>query len=278
MTTPAALKKYRIGDFAHYLGVSPTYLKHYESNGLLNVQTAESGYRFYSFDQSARVLEYLRLKSYGVNVKDMQALLESTPTAAMHALNAKTDELRAEIARMQSVVEEHERLQAWMARRAKKPINWEITDVEPYYFLFHSHMTDFLKDEAIYEILQAWVAWLPITKSALYVRQGKNGEPTQTFWGLAIPCRLAERYQLPINKAVIKLTFEKTFVFHFCGLKGAFGMKSIVAGEHPAQVQMAKLGFAAAGDALLLNEMRLSDKDGQATDCLGRFLIPIASD
>ena len=68
-------KFYRIGDFAKYMGVTPDFLKHYEENGLLQVRYRESGYRYYNFDQSSRILEYMRLRNYGVSVKEMNAML-----------------------------------------------------------------------------------------------------------------------------------------------------------------------------------------------------------
>lgn len=84
-----------------------------KKNGLLEVHPSESGYRYYSFDQSARVIEYLRLRNYGVSIKDMQALWEKTPTEATATLDARVEEISAEIARLKSIVDEHRRFQAW---------------------------------------------------------------------------------------------------------------------------------------------------------------------
>lgn len=58
-------RQYRIGDFARYLGVTAEFLKHYQESGLLDVTQRASGYRYYGFDQSARILQYMRLRNYG---------------------------------------------------------------------------------------------------------------------------------------------------------------------------------------------------------------------
>ena len=42
--------QYRIGDFAHFLGVTPDFLKHYEEKGLLKAQHKKNGYRFFGFE------------------------------------------------------------------------------------------------------------------------------------------------------------------------------------------------------------------------------------
>ena len=77
-------RQYRIGDFARYLGVTAEFLKHYQESGLLDVtQRAESGYRYYGFDQSARILQYMRLRNYGISVKEMGPFLEGGLDEAM---------------------------------------------------------------------------------------------------------------------------------------------------------------------------------------------------
>lgn len=71
----ADCRQYRIGDFARYLGVTAEFLKHYQESGLLDVTQRASGYRYYGFDQSARILQYLRLRNYGLSVKEMGPFL-----------------------------------------------------------------------------------------------------------------------------------------------------------------------------------------------------------
>lgn len=82
-------KLYRIGDYARYMGVTPDFLKHYEENGLLEVQYTSSGYRYYDFDQSSRILEYMRLRNYGVTVKDMSRMLSAEDGEALRLLDEK---------------------------------------------------------------------------------------------------------------------------------------------------------------------------------------------
>lgn len=66
------MQRYRIGDYAHYMGVTPDLLKHYEQIGLITPSVSESGYRFYPFNQSSRLLSCMTLRSYGVPLKEMR--------------------------------------------------------------------------------------------------------------------------------------------------------------------------------------------------------------
>ena len=125
-------RQYRIGDFARYLGVTAEFLKHYQESGLLDVTQRASGYRYYGFDQSARILQYMRLRNYGISVKEMGPFLEGGLDEAVGCLDAKVDEMRAQIERMQAVVEEHERIRLWFEERRAKPVDWEVCNMEPH--------------------------------------------------------------------------------------------------------------------------------------------------
>ena len=81
---------YRIGEFAEYMGVTPDFLKHYEECGLLDVHHSENGYRYFNFDQSSRILEYMRLRNYGVTVKEMRAMLMADADEALLLLDKKS--------------------------------------------------------------------------------------------------------------------------------------------------------------------------------------------
>ncbi len=267
-------KLYRIGDFAGFLGVTSEFLKHYESAGLVNVQQRESGYRFFPFNQSARIIECLRLRNYGFAVKEMSGLLSSNAKAAMMDLEEKTQTLRRKVERMQGIIAEQERIQDWYAKRQIKPIDWEIRAIEPYCFLPHTCRHEFLTDERIYDLLKEWAAWLPVTKSALMIEPSNERNGT-IRWGLTIPESLLKAHRLPVNGSVIRLTFEKALVFHFCELVDAFKMEDIAAGRHPAFHLMRELGFRTAGTGLLINEMKFCEADGTDKVGVGRFIIPI---
>lgn len=268
-------KRYRIGDFARGLGVTADFLKHYQESGLLDVHRTPSGYRYYAFEQSARVIDYLRLRNYGVSVREMREYTDCDPERAMALLGERTREMRRTIECLQAIVDEEEALERWFEARRKCPIDWEIREVEPYVFLRHTNDRAFLEDKRIRELLRDWCAWLPVTKSAMLVKLGPCEGANTVHWGFAVPERLLERYGIPRNDAVERLKFGRVFVLHFYGLEDAFEMRAAAEGRHAAHALVRELGFRVAGDGLLINEMRLTDKTGQPRLGLGRFILPV---
>ena len=52
-------------------------------------QNSLAGVFSHGLNRFPRVIEYLRLRNYGVSIKDMQALWEKTPTEATATLDAR---------------------------------------------------------------------------------------------------------------------------------------------------------------------------------------------
>jgi DNA-binding transcriptional MerR regulator len=103
---------YRIAEFAEYMGVTPNFLKHYEECGLLDVHHRENGYRYFNFDQCSRILEYMRLRNYGVTVMEMRSMLMADADEALLLLDEKVKELRKQADRISAVLDEHKRVHA----------------------------------------------------------------------------------------------------------------------------------------------------------------------
>jgi DNA-binding transcriptional MerR regulator len=269
-------KRYRIGDFARFMGVSPDFLKLYEEAGLLRVEQRRSGYRYYPFHDSARVLEYMKLRNYGVRIRDMEALLLDEEDNVLGELDRKADEMRRSVERTEILIDAHDRFRRWAEARRRRPIDWEIKELEPAFFLFHSNSQDFIDDDRIYEIVRDWSSWLPAVKSAMYVTSIASDADRAANWGLAVSESFFKRCGLPANGAVVRLPMSKCFIYHFAGLKGAFSLEDITAGRHPAFIALRRLGFTPAGNGLLIRELQLAGVHGEKQRDYGRFIIPIA--
>ena len=173
-------KQYRIGHFARHLGVSQSFLKHYEDAGLLEATQRENGYRFYEFPQAARLLEYMRLHSYGVPIKQMKDAVSVTADEAFDNIDHHADELRKTAERLLAIVDKQDRIQTWLEAIQGKHTRWEVKPIEPIYFLPHTSGQDFLEDHRIYENLHDWCEEMPVTKSALLVKHHSEDEPANT--------------------------------------------------------------------------------------------------
>lgn len=278
MTSRSSGPYYRIGDFAKFMGVTPYFLKHYESHGLLQVhQHTDSNYRFYAFDQAPRILEYMRLRNYGVAVKDMDALLRSNDFDAVKHLESHTEELQKKADKILAVIEEQKRVKRWFEDRRTKPLDWEVVDVERHYFLPHSNHQDFIKDERIHSMLKIWGNWMPIAKSALRVDlTSEDHSQKSASWGLMLPESIINRYKIPFNEAVIEMKPCKSFIYHFVAEENFFNIQDITQKKHPVFTKMSEFGLKPINSFYLSVEMKFIDDNGKWRSGAGRFIIPVS--
>ena len=268
-------KEYRIGSFAYHLGVTQAFLKHYEEAGLIDAKQNEKGYRYYQFPQAGRVFEYMRLHSFGIQIKQMKCALAADEETAFKTIDDHADELQQKADRLQAIVDEHRRFNKWHDAMRGNETKWEVKEIEPIYFLPHTSGQDFLDDDRIYEVLGAWCGAMPLTKSALWAKNPlEKGNVDETYWGLAVSEENLKRAGIPVNGAVKKIPACHAFIYHFFDLPHPSTIWEVAQGQHPAFDKMRELGFHPAGDALFVIEMKL-EKDGVKRG-FGRVVIPIS--
>ena len=182
---PISVRWYRIGDYAHYMGVGRDFLKHYEKCGLLSADHHDNGYRHFGFEQSSLILECMRLRNCGYTVREMGGMLRDlSGVEVRQSLHEAREALEKRIKHTQATAAEIERLEEWFDIRQNQPEDWEVTSAEGRYYLPHSNGSQFLEDERIYEILPQWLDWLSVVKSSLKFNapdQAGNGFSYQ--WG-----------------------------------------------------------------------------------------------
>jgi len=207
---------YRIGDYSRFMGVSPDLLKHYERCGLLEAITEENGYRYYQFHQSTRLLECMRLKNYGFSLSEMQTLLGALPyDGVKQQLDAQIDEMEARIRFEQQVIREHRLISRWMDMMHDRERQLLIDDMEPCLFLPHSRHRDFIKDDRISALLEAWVSAMPMVKSCRYFPDVLAADAvTQAYWGLLVRQSAAQELNLPVNDVVIRIPGGRSVHLH----------------------------------------------------------------
>lgn len=212
--------RYRIGDYARYMGVTPDFLKHYEQLGLITPFVGENGYRHYPFAESSRLLSCLSLRSYGIPLKEIEPMLRKDDTEAFcQKLDAYADALRKQIAFDQAIVREHEQLSRWIARMDGRMEDWRVAELPACLFLPHTDLYTFLGDARIYDLLSVWTSYMPMVKSCLRITPAEGGSRPSFCWGLAVPEEIAVAHQLPTNDIVERLPARKVFVLDYNGLK-----------------------------------------------------------
>ena len=207
------MKEYRIGEFAKYLGVTPDLLKHYEDQGIITSSRSESGYRYYPFNTTMLLMECVRLRNYGMTLREIQEIVASheiDTESVEQRLSENISHIREEMLLDEVLVEDYVDFLSWREPLESRESDWDIRWSRPMHFLPHTDKYDFLQDPRIYELLKSWMSYIPIVKSAMQVT--RNGKIT---WGLIVEERQLNKLHLPVNDVVERIPPQKIFYYKF---------------------------------------------------------------
>lgn len=274
-------KMYQIGAFAHHMGVTPDFLKHYEQFRLVESVPSKSGYRYYPFSQAYKILNCMSMRGYGLPLKEIDVLLNDQDLPAIkEKLDVRAEELRQELIFQQAVLDDHQCLSAWMERMLTRGYDWRVETQDSYYFLPHTYQKDFLADERIYDILKLWMHWMPVVKSCLEMPRLPSDllhcspDKQEYFWGLLIPQSLAQKYGLPINGAVRTIPRRKWFLFDFAVSTPASNTAHFLFPMRALQEQLARLGLTPSGNIYKVILFHAHINGPELLHC-GCFMVPI---
>ena len=267
------MKRYRIGEYAKYMGVTPDLLKHYEELGVITSQRSESGYRYYSFPTSMFLLECIRLRNYGLTLREIKSILadHSMDSRAMEQRFARNmDLLREENRFNQALIADYEEFQEWKEPLLEKDCDWSIRRSRPMYFLPHTNTYDFLEDPRIYDILRHWMSHIPIVKSAMRIREDHT-----VTWGLIVEQQKLSYLGLPVNDVVLSIPSHKVFYYQFRGPLTATSDEHFSSEVHPALKQIHAMGLEAREPFYRVTLMP-SDWQKDLSCQYGYYAIPLA--
>jgi DNA-binding transcriptional MerR regulator len=108
---------YKIGEFSKLALVTVRTLRHYDELGLLKPEQIDrfTGYRYYTFEQLARLNRILALKDLGLSLDQIAQLLDTNPTREqiVGMLKLKQVELQERISQEQVQLQ---RVSAWLTQ------------------------------------------------------------------------------------------------------------------------------------------------------------------
>jgi DNA-binding transcriptional MerR regulator len=89
-------RRYRVRDFSRITGVTVKALQHYDRLGLLRPSRTPSGHRIYSDRDVERLQQIVALKSIGVPLKKIKAVLDGNGRSLAAALKSQYVNLEEE--------------------------------------------------------------------------------------------------------------------------------------------------------------------------------------
>lgn len=214
------MKQYKIGDFAKELNVSNSFLKYYESQGILEADITQTGYRYYNLSQASRLIASLKYKSMGFNLKRATKMLKyCSLDEIMEKFSEQEESALHEIARLEAILPAYRLMHEYHSMVERKN-SWRIDFDNTFYFLPHTYNKEFIRDDNVRDRVKEWMGELPIVDSALKIgmSNGKisrtpDGEPNFN-WGFLCPMEYAQD-RLNVTPPVEKVHMPR-YIKYYC--------------------------------------------------------------
>ena len=182
--------KYRIGDVAKILGISPDLLRYYEKKGVVKpTKDKNNDYRYYDFWDINFLLDCLWFKRFGFSIDNISDMVKIPSVDELDSLFLdKEDEIRASIARGQLLLKRSEEHRRDLAL-AKSPDGvCEIVESPEYVRYLNRYTDNFDNSPTLQKLSHDWLDLMPFTHRCFEIpEETLLSEDGQDYaWGLSL--------------------------------------------------------------------------------------------
>lgn len=236
--------KYKIGDVARILGVSPDLLRYYEKKGVVSPAKDENNdYRYYDSWDINFLMDCLWFKNFGFSIEQVADIVRIPSTAALsEMLCGKEEELRATIARCQLLLRRSEEHRRDLAKIDSLLYRCEICDSPEFVRFINRVGNAYDVGGGLKGLARRWLKALPFNYRYFEMNADAAlpGREENYRWGFSITREYAEALDFEVTPPMAVMPARRSIhtVFKNSGGRGGFA---------PALLQYA-LDYAADRD------------------------------
>ena len=225
--------KYKIGDVARILGVSPDLLRYYEKKGIVHpVKDAHNDYRYYDPWDVNFLMDCIWYKSFHFGIDQVaQIITDSTAEEVADILDAKVVELRAQIRRNELLVRRAREHQADLLRLKNQLGQCVLRESPEMVRYINRYNYNYDNSEALQTVSQEWLEYMPFTHRCFEMPvediSGKRGEG-RFSWGFSLTPDYVRELGVKVEPPVVRLESQPAIytVFTSAG-KGNFSPRKL---------------------------------------------------
>ncbi len=184
------MEKYKIGDVAKILGISPDLLRYYEKKGVVKpTKDASNDYRYYDFWDINFLLDCLWFKKFGFSIDQIAEMVHIPSTEELSDLFLdKEAELREIILRSQLLLERSEEYRGDLEKIKRLEGVCEITSSPEYVRYINRYTDTYDTSPALQKLSHDWLDLMPLTHRCFEIAELdlKRGDGRDYSWGLSL--------------------------------------------------------------------------------------------
>lgn len=210
------MSKYKIGEFANFLGVTPDLIKHYEKYEIIKgEQDISTNYRYYDISQASPIMYSKMYQNMGFTLKEISNLLkEPNINEFFSELNKKKEKLKFQIDKENLVYFNLQEIIKYQEEIINNEFDgsWEIKTIESFYFFEHTENYNTTTELKNKKSIDDWINLLPITNLCTRIFSTKDEFDSISF-GLSINTEIAKNFEIDDSEHLIKINKQKYLIF-----------------------------------------------------------------
>lgn len=158
--------KYKIGDVAKILGISPDLLRYYEKKGVvLPMKDKHNDYRYYDFWDINFLLDCLWFKNFGFSIDQIADMVKTLSLDQLSTLFLdKEDELRTTIARCELLLRRSEQYRSDLKKAKEWFHQCDIADSPEYVRYLNRYTDSYSNSPDLQQLSHDWLGLMPFTR------------------------------------------------------------------------------------------------------------------
>lgn len=206
--------KYKIGDVARMLGISPDLLRYYEKKGIVHPQKGEhNDYRYYDSWDVNFLMDCLWFKPFNFSIEEIAHLVTDSD---FNTLSAAMEEKEAQLEksiRHQQLLLERLRVQRLEMKRGKEMLGkCDVVMSRETICFMNRHNFAYVDDPALTGLNQAWLQYMPFIRRCFEIRlndlPGQDGAGNFS-WGMSLNPKYAKEFPVLCQPPVFYLAPKK---------------------------------------------------------------------
>ena len=197
--------RYKIGDVAKILGISPELLRYYQRKGVVSPTTDESNnYRYYDAWDINFLIDCLWFKNYGFGIEQTAKLVSaSSYDDVMAAMHARRDEIVNELRRGQMLLDRAEQYFAAMERTRTMLGRCDLVYSPEVYRYFNRRNNSYERIDELQDLSLHWLQYMPFVNRCFEIKQETLEHSTDDYaWGYSIDMELVKKLGVPLEPPV----------------------------------------------------------------------------
>ena len=203
--------KYKIGDVAKILGISPDLLRYYQKKGVVTPSTGENNnYRYYDAWDINFLIDCLWFKNYGFGIEQTARLVsDSTYQQVLTDMENRCDEIRDSIRHQQLLLERSEQYFAAMARTRTMLGQCDLVYSPEFYRYLNRYNYDYENISGLQDLSQQWLQYMPFVNRSFEIDRRDLENKTDNYaWGFSMGMDFAKKLNVPLEPPVTHLPSE----------------------------------------------------------------------